>query len=523
MNKRFLLVTVFVALVMGAMAQWIEQASGFATPSRGIHYLHAVDENVVWASAYDGTNPSAACSDFTHTTNGGTLWTAGTVTNSTGLSPGMIFGVDDMIAYMPMYRVSGSLPQGIYATFDGGATWARQTSASFSNSYSFPNIVHFWDENTGWCQGDPINSEFEMYTTNNGGNTWTAVPGANIPAPLSGEWGVVGYYSVVGDNVWFGTNKGRVFYSPDKGVNWDVYAVTPFNNKYIEPFFKDEMNGLVQDKSQNTTGALCETMDGGVTWTEITFTGNCFTNDLGYIPNTANTYLSTGADTQTPAAGVTYSYDGGHTWIDQTATIGMQFLATDWVNPFTGWAGAFNVDPVTGGMYKFTGFLSIITADTTFNDVYLTWEGPVVGGSTFTGYNVYRNGTKINTTPVDTVYFEDFDLATGTYNYTITALTQDGESEPCDPVYVTIVWTSVNERSAEKITVSPNPASEIITVKAPVALNEVFLMNNIGQVVFSARTDNTTISINVTDLQSGIYVLKVKNGKTYVNKKVVVN
>ncbi len=56
--------------------------------------------------------------------------------------------------------------------------------------------------------GDPIGGYFEIYTTVDGGVTWTRVPQADIPIPYRGEWGVVGYYDVIGDTIWFGTNVG---------------------------------------------------------------------------------------------------------------------------------------------------------------------------------------------------------------------------------------------------------------------------------------------------------------------------
>ena len=53
-------------------------------------------------------------------------------------------------------------------------------------SSSFANVVYFWDENTGFAQGDPINGEFELYVTENGGDNWTT--GSRIKYPKS-SWG----------------------------------------------------------------------------------------------------------------------------------------------------------------------------------------------------------------------------------------------------------------------------------------------------------------------------------------------
>ena len=43
-------------------AEWIEQASGFWETSRGIHYMCAVNETIVWAVGYDGSDFSITSS-----------------------------------------------------------------------------------------------------------------------------------------------------------------------------------------------------------------------------------------------------------------------------------------------------------------------------------------------------------------------------------------------------------------------------------------------------------------------------
>jgi hypothetical protein len=395
MMKKFFTLLAFVAISISSMAQWLPQASGFAAASRGIKYMHAVSDQIVWATAYDGSGTAAVIQEFTKTVNGGEVWTPGFINGTTGMEPGMVFAIDANKAYVPMYRMSGSIPQGIYATTNGGTTWTRQTTALFSNAASFPNIVHFFDENNGWCQGDPISGDFEMYTTTNGGTTWTAVPGANIPAPVSGEFGVVGYYSAIGDNVWFGTNKGRVYRSADKGLTWDVSATT-LANIYVDVEFADAMHGVAMDKGASTTGAMSETFDGGVTWTALTATGTVLTNDYAYVPGTPDTWVCTGA--AEGFTGIAYSYDGCHTWSFFPDTEGTQFLATDWINSTTGWCGAFNESNTVGGMYKFNGSLEEPLPPTNLqgtvtggNDVHLTWDAPGGGGTGSTEELIYDN------------------------------------------------------------------------------------------------------------------------------------
>lgn len=370
---------------------WIEQASGFTEPSRGIHYMCAVDSNIVWASAYDGTPAGAAVHEFTKTVNGGELWTPGEVTvTDPNLETAMVFALDENKAWCPMH--SGN-PQGIYYTSDGGAYWTRQGDAGmYTDAASFPNVAHFWDENIGFAQGDPVDGYYELYTTTNGGTTWTRVPSRNIPDPLTGEFGIVGYYDVVGDTIWCGTNKGRVFKSTNKGYNWTVCS--PVGSlTYVNIWFKDSMNGLLQDKGQYSTGTLYETSDGGEIWTLVSLTGTVYTNDMSYVPGTDNMYVSTGA--APGVSGASYSTDGGHTWDIYAGTDGTQFLATDWANVECGYAGAFNLDQFTGGMFKYTYVPAPLIPPINLQAVYdgieccvdLTWEEPPSGDPEDLVYN----------------------------------------------------------------------------------------------------------------------------------------
>lgn len=335
-------------------AEWIEQASGFWEASRGIHYMRAVDENICWAVGYDGSGANAPVQEFTRTINGGELWEADIIDGApTGGDTAMIFALDDMTAWVPIHTGN---PQGIWKTSDGGVTWAQQTTADFTGG--FPNCVHFWNENDGWCMGDPVDGYFQIYTTTDGGENWIRVPTENIPAPLSTiEYGVVGYYEVIGDTVWFGTqdqtNGGRVFKSTDKGYHWTVSDVIfPDVGAYVDIRFKDALNGLAMDKNFEIA-ALAETSDGGETWTLISQSGTCYAADFDYVPGTDNMYVSTGVSSANIAyRGASYSLDGGHNWITWDETYDVQLFGTSWVEGKIGWAGTFNTDETTGGVFK---------------------------------------------------------------------------------------------------------------------------------------------------------------------------
>jgi len=511
--------------VIVKLNEWIPQASSFATSSRGVKYIHAVDSLVAWGTAYDGSNTSNYIQEWTRTENGGDTWISGTIPNCAGLEPAMIFALDNQTAYCPMYKQTGSKPQGIYVTHDGGITWNRQTSASFSNASSFPNVVHFFNSNDGFCMGDPINSKFEIYTTSNGGETWTQVPAANLPNILSGEYGVVGYYSAVGDKAWFGTNKGRVYRTSDKGLNWQV-STTTLGAKYVDIEMADELHGLAQDKSENSTGALSETFDGGVTWSTVTITGQIGTADYCFVPGTENTWVSTETDYNLPVFGSFYSFDGGHSWASFELTQATQYIAVDFVNNHCGWAGGFNLSATEGGMYKYVGVLepglilstiSGLAAQVTENSVNLSWNAPA-GFKALLGYNVYRNDTLITSSPVSTLFFNDSPVANGKQTYCVTAVYDNGESEPvCVDAWITV---GVPNTDPAAFRVYPNPATDLINVISPVQFDQVRIVTLLGHEVYNNSTPGNNLRILTEGLEAGMYLMQITVGDNVITKKI---
>ncbi|GAP43999.1 protein containing Por secretion system C-terminal sorting domain [Lentimicrobium saccharophilum] len=514
--------TVFHAVEVGNIG-WEEQASAFTNEGRGIKYICAVDSLVAWAIAYDGVYMNNYIQEFTRTVNGGETWTPGVISNCSGLEPAMIFALNSDTAYCPMFRQTGSNPQGIYVTWDNGSSWTRQTSASFSDAASFPNVVHFFNKYDGFCMGDPVNGEFEIYTTTDGGNTWTPLPGDVIPDPFVNEYGVTGYYSGVGNSVWFGTSKGRVFRSSDKGLHWDV-STTTFAGRYVDVRFADGLHGLAQDKNLNNTGALCETFDGGVTWSPVTINGQIGTNDFCFVPGTDNTWLSNEAGSN---PGSFFSMDGGHSWERISGTEGRQFLALDFINNRTGWAGGFNLSSTEGGVYSFIGSLlagSVLAPVTglyaivTGTNVDLNWTAPAYGQ--VSGYYVYRNDTLLTAVPVTYPVYNDFPVPIGMHTYCVTAAYSSGESEAaCTQAEITYGFEEENDLI---IKFYPNPVREIFIIESPVYFRCARLFNLSGQQVFECESHRKILRIPTGNFQPGIYIIQVVLNDKIITAKILI-
>jgi photosystem II stability/assembly factor-like uncharacterized protein len=355
--------TVSHRINLNVSQNWREQSTGFQTPQRMISYISAIDENIAWAVPRDGIYEwGVPIQEFTRTSDGGNTWNAGTIPDCEGLWCTMVHAISDMKAYMSMFKAAGTIPGGIFVTMDGGSSWERQPSASFNNVNSLPVCIHFFNDSEGWCMGDPIYQEgswdFEIYTTIDAGINWVAVPAANKPAPSS-PWEEVLSYSAVNDTLWVGTNQGRIYRSTDKGYNWTFADVTGMESQYVTPVFRNGSHGLVHNFFYQGAliytgpGTICETFDGGETWTPVAPEGPMYWTDIAYVPGTENTWVSTGGHPLFDQ-GASYSTDGGHTWTAYEGTVGTAFRQMAWINDSCGWAGGYNLNDTTGGMFKFS-------------------------------------------------------------------------------------------------------------------------------------------------------------------------
>jgi hypothetical protein len=191
-------------------------------------------------------------------------------------------------------------------------------------------------------------------------------------------------YCVLGDHVWFGTNKARIFHSADRGFTWTVSNTgisMPGQFDNIDFSFWSPNDGIAR-KHDVFAGQNLEvktTNDGGTTWNSITPSGNFFGCPLfgvTYVPGTASTLISTSMHTPNP--GSSYSNDGGLTWV----TIdNAPHNASKFINNTTGWSAGMSINSTTGGISNYSG-------------VPLGIRNPETGKDIF--FNVYPNPSNGN-------------------------------------------------------------------------------------------------------------------------------
>jgi len=521
MIKNVLILLISVAFSSGMMGQtgWILVDSDL-DPGRGVGQISVGmnDSDALWAIATDASG--AIVDEYTLSTDGGLTWAQGSFNAGTGLS--QLFAIDGNTCWA-VFNTGAT--QGLYKTEDGGVTWTKKGTAYGSSS--FANVLYFFNDNDGLAQGDPVGGYYELYTTTDGGETWTRVPQANIPAPTTGEYGITGNYCAFGDNIWYGTNQGRVFYSTDKGFNWDV-ALTSFGaTQTVAPEFADAMNGIAYRSYLNMgiEPELSVTSDGGATWTSLFVSGNMYARYFEYIPGTTNTYV--GSSSEPGFNGISYSYDGGTTW--SPISEGYDFSASAWLDDETGWAGSTVASDGTGGMYIYDGdpiapstpvanFEADVTATAIGGFVQFTdlstnnptsWAWTFEGGDPTSSYMESPPPIQYNTT--------------GSWDVTLSVTNSFGTDVLTIPDYIEVGGVGINENTKATVTIFPNPVTDFLTITGTLSIQEVQIMNLVGQKVFVQRMDANTCKVNVNNLPTGVYNLRIKIADGFVNKKVIVN
>ena len=135
----------------------------------------------------------------------------------------------------------------------------------------------------------------------------------------------------------------------------------------------------------------------------------------------------------------------------------------------------------------------------------ITWDE--VGA--FIEYNIYRDGAKI-AGPISATTYEDksFDkFEKHTWSVAIVCFNGDEgtlvdeEKDACDEISI------MNHEM--KFSIFPNPANNDITIESNTIFSKVEIVNFLGQTVYSQNNNGETTKIDVSNLNGGIYFVRI--------------
>ncbi|RWX00452.1 WD40/YVTN/BNR-like repeat-containing protein [Flavobacterium cerinum] len=187
----------------------------------------------------------------------------------------------------------------------------------------FYDSMQFSNDKDGIAMGDPTEGCLSVIVTNDGGDTWTKVHCDKLPKIAPGEAAFAASNTNIitkGDKIWMvsGGKKSRVFYSSDKGKNWEVYKTpivqgSEMTGIFSADFYNDTIGFAVggdYEKLEKNSGNKMITTNGGKNWELIgEGTGFGYASCVQFVPGSnGNEIVTIGP------SGLYYSYNKGKDW-----------------------------------------------------------------------------------------------------------------------------------------------------------------------------------------------------------------
>lgn len=361
MKKIFLLLVFFTTVHCG-MAQFSTMPLNYpySTGLFSANVVSIVDANHLWVGTQKQQYPNLNYLRYSvavKTSNGGNTWHFDSIP-----VPGNPLIVDvaawDVNTCYYLFADINTGGGSLWKTTDGGSTWTKKTTNQFNGS--FADFLHLFSQNNLLVLGDPVNGYFDIQLSQDGGDTWSRVPQANIPAPLAVESGIGGKESscVIGNTIWFASSGGRCFKSSDGGNNWTAVLIEPNTvHQMWSVCFTDLLHGIFYKRSA-VPAVYYQTSDGGATWTPLSLFPEQYDPGISRIDGIYGGYVLCVSDTiEWWNTSVYYTNDSFNTLnkIDSGIFSSNHIYFKD---ASTGWlSGNFHRDTA---IYKYNGLLTSV-------------------------------------------------------------------------------------------------------------------------------------------------------------------
>ena len=283
--------------------------------------LSVVNDKVIWASGTRGT--------VIRSVDGGTTWSVDSIPDAATFDLRGIHARSDRVAHVA--ATAGR----IWKTSDGGKTWALKYQAA--DTTMFLDAIVFRNDQDGFALGDPMNGQFIILVTNDGGESWREARGAARPIANDGE----AAFAASGTSLvlwgarhgWLGTGgtTARVYRTTDGGSSWTAQpSAIPAKDGSGGVFsvaFADSLHGIVvggdYQQPDSAKGTAAYSSNGGVTWTPSTAFPKGFRSGVAVRRTDGERLIAVAVGTN----GTDTSRDGGKTWtpLDATAFNAVQF------------------------------------------------------------------------------------------------------------------------------------------------------------------------------------------------------
>ncbi|PLX23798.1 MAG: hypothetical protein C0599_03665 [Salinivirgaceae bacterium] len=479
--------------------------------------------NGAWVTPYviDPNDPAtlyAGYTDVYKTTNRGDNWTKISTINSSNrlrsiavsqTDPGTVYTADSY---------------NIYKTTNDGATWDNITSGLPSNSITYITIKND-DPNTVWVTLGGFDAN-AIYETTDGGATWTNISEGlpELPATsvvqntlISNEVHLyistrIGIYFKKGADNWVSYNTNlpnvrigelEIYYDYQDVNNCKLRAATYGRGLWESPLFFDGNYPPAVASTMATYvsmgGALINGMISNDFGETITESGFLFgpTSDLTF----GGTNVINHVTSPTVTSGE-YSY--AVTDLDHSTTYYYQAYAVN--NNGTGY----------GAIRSFT-----TTSPETYDIKFVVTDG---NGDGIYMAEINVDGETLSTSPAGVAYIQ---LPDGNYTFDVTANNyNDIIAEPfevngvADTINVTMSMVGLEVLNNDAFEIYPNPVKDYVNIHSEGKFS-VELYSEDGKLIEKLYS-NDNATLNVKDMISGIYFIKITNDNKVATQKLII-
>ena len=337
-------------------AQWQPSGLDLLPDTQRVVSISVLNEDVVWGiSYYDRTPapvPSTTIPWVFRTKDRGEEWEVHPILEVEGRICQDIFGVNDSTAWISTNGLTADSLRGLFKTIDGGKSWTEKFDGAAGGGF-----IHFFDDFSGIA----IHDQFITHTID-GGENWENLSPLGLPLAISETslyTAANNALATAGDTLWFGTTRGNVLRSNNRGIDWEVLETSFENNDVIvSTAFRNSQEGMIISYaalSQNVilfsdSTKIALTFDGGDTWELADTLSNFKINCMAAIPGSEYTFLGATNGLST------ISTDTAQTWQHFSYR---PYNAVEFITSELGWVGnsQTSVD-FPSIMYKWEGVVS---------------------------------------------------------------------------------------------------------------------------------------------------------------------
>lgn len=129
-------------------------------------------------------------------------------------------------------------------------------------------------------------------------------------------------------------------------------------------------------------------------------------------------------------------------------------------------------------------------------------------------------------------FFQNTYLPTGNYSITLTGdslidglymiVLNVGDSQFVKKIVYQAGGTSIENLNTSSINIFPNPTDGNFTITTSITIQQIEVINLLGEKVYSLRCNTPTQTLHLTTLSKGVYFLRIKTADGLVMKKMVI-